>query len=391
MIIKDIQIFPLRLPVDTLGAGGFKGADWKSICVVLVRIETDEGAVGWGESFGYSCWRAVVFALRDMFVPLLVGKSVDKIDDLMHSVRQQMHTYGHSGIGMFALAGADIALWDLKGKLAGKPLFALLCETEHEGARSVTVPVPKLTAYASLFKYGDSETVRANCRRALELGYKAIKLHENNEREIEAARKEIGDDIPLATDVNCCWSLPEARTAVSRFQPYDLMWLEEPIFPPDDYESLAALRQTGRQVGRQTGKPVAIAAGENASTLHAFRQLLGCGAVDFVQPSVTKVGGITEFVKIARLVRQHRAVHLAPHSAYFGPGLLATIHLCAAEKHPPMVERFFIEPEADLFNGLIAPTEGFYQPSDLPGLGADPDEEVIKDYLIKDCTASEND
>ena len=159
-----------------------------------------------------------------------------------------------------------------------------------------------------------------------------------------------------------------------RLMAYDIHWLEEPIFPPEDFLSLARLR-------REEG--VALAAGENACTAMEFAQMLRAEAVDYVQPSVTKVGGISEFQKVAALA-DAAGVTVMPHSPYFGPGFLATLQLAAARAVPGgLIERFHLDLEATLYGKLIDPVNGFFKVPQEPGLGPAPDPDVIKTYRVK--------
>ena len=156
-----------------------------------------------------------------------------------------------------------------------------------------------------------------------------------------------------------------------KLRPYDLHWLEEPIFPPEDFPAIARLR---------AGTGVAMAAGENNCTSFQFRDMLSVDAVDYAQPSVTKVGGVTEFLKVAHLA-DAAGVTLMPHSPYFGPGFLATLHLTAARGQPgALVERYHMDLEASLYGELIDPANGAFAVPDGPGLGRDPDPDVIKTY-----------
>lgn len=171
-------------------------------------------------------------------------------------------------------------------------------------------------------------------------------------------------------DTNCPWSPNEARQQAMRLKDYNLYWLEEPIFPPEDFAALARLQQ-------ETGIP--LASGENACTVFEFQKMFEAGAVTYAQPSVTKVGGISELLQVANLARVY-GVSLMPHSPYFGPGFIATLHLGAVLPEKSLIERFYLRLEASLYGDLIDPVAGIYQVPDGPGLGRDPDPEVIQEF-----------
>jgi L-alanine-DL-glutamate epimerase-like enolase superfamily enzyme len=163
-------------------------------------------------------------------------------------------------------------------------------------------------------------------------------------------------------DTNCPWTPVEARANAPPPPPPPPPWLEEPIFPPEDFRALAALR-------RETGIP--IAAGENACTSFEFEKMFAAGAVTYAQPSVTKIGGITEFRKVATLA-EAAGVALMPHSPYFGPGFLATLQLAAAEARPSLIERFYLKLEASLYGEASDPVRGKFHLPAGPGLGRSP-------------------
>jgi len=191
-----------------------------------------------------------------------------------------------------------------------------------------------------------------------------------SEPAIAAARAVLPRDTRLLLDVNCEWSVEDAIAIGRRLAPMAPGWFEEPVFPPEDAAGL-------RAVGDATGIP--IAAGENCCFLTQFAALFDAGAVQYAQPSVTKVGGITEFRKIASLALQ-RGVKLAPHSPYFGPGAIATLHLVAALAPQARFEYFYLRGEASLYGSLLSPRSGELQVPVGPGLGADPDPDVIRRY-----------
>ena len=363
MKIKAIDTIALDIPFTHGGAPyGWGGQEWKVFSTLLVRVETDTGIVGYGDAFAYGCRHAVQAVVDNMIAPIVIGHDAGDIAGLNHSVQKAMHLFGRYGITIFALSGLDIALWDIAGKAAGLPLHRLLGGAARDS----------IDGYASLFHYRDADIVAERCQAALDEGFRRIKLHEIAAPEVRAARETIGPDIPLMVDTNCPWTPAQARQAAATFKPYDLYWLEEPIFPPEDYPALAELR-------RESGVP--IAAGENACTAFDFRNMFAAGAVDYAQPSVTKVGGITEFRKIATLAESY-GVTIMPHSPYFGPDFVATLHLMAAQAAEGLVERFYLSPEASLYGELIEADNGAFRVPEGPGLGADPDQTVIDRYRV---------
>ncbi len=362
MKIARIDSHSVKVPF-TFGGNptGYGGRNWTTNNILLVRVETDTGLVGWGEAFCYGCTDAVRAALDHMIAPIAIGRDAGDIGRLSRDLQQMLHLFGRYGITTFALSGLDIALWDIAGKAANLPLHRLL-----GGAGRDNLP-----AYASLLKYRDPERVAARARQALDQGYRHIKLHETEEAEVKAAREAVGNGVAIMVDTNCPWTPEQARHMTLKLRPYDLHWLEEPIFPPEDFTAIAKLR---------AGTGVAMAAGENNCTSFQFREMFAAGAVDYAQPSVTKVGGVTEFQKVAVLA-DAAGVTLMPHSPYFGPGFLATLQLMAARAEPDgMIERYHMDLEANLYGELVNPVSGRFTVPTGPGLGCDPDPDVIKTY-----------
>src|SRR3984893_19285492 len=166
----------------------------------------------------------------------------------------------------FALAGIDIALWDIAGKAQNTPIHRLL-----GGATRDRIPT-----YASLLRYGKADLVARYTQEAIERGYTAIKLHEHLVETVAPGREGAGPDIALMVDTNCAWPPDEAIAMAHKLKVYDLAWLEEPVDPVDDYDTMARIR-------RDTG--ATIAAGENIGHAAEARLALQPGAVDIFQPS----------------------------------------------------------------------------------------------------------
>lgn len=360
MKIVRIDTQVVEIPFQDGGKGqGITPTTWHTLENVLIRLEDEQGNVGWGEAFGYFVADATKALIDRLIAPLLLGRQVDDIAAFNRELQLRLHLFGRYGVTMFAISGVDIALWDLAARREGLPLHRLLGQATRE----------QVPAYASLVRYADDQVAPAICEKALGMGFTDIKLHEVTVPEIAACRRAIGHDVPLATDVNCAWSVADTREWLPALADLQLAWLEEPVFPPEDFATLASLR----------GQGVPLSAGENWCTAVQFEQALRSGAVDSVQPSVTKVGGISECLRIAGLAEQHAGVVL-PHCPYFGPGLIATLHLAAVQPQVPQIEYLFVEPA-----GWLYPVEQLREGNRLqvpqgPGLGLDIDLQVAERF-----------
>jgi L-alanine-DL-glutamate epimerase-like enolase superfamily enzyme len=361
--IINAEVFQLKIPFSDPGEGeGLFPGTWNALDFVLLRLETDTGLVGWGEAFSYFCSDSVAALTRGSVAPLLIGKNPRDPEPILVEMRQKLHIIGRYGITMFGISAADIALWDLSAKAEGVSLAERI-----GGRRRADVP-----AYASLIRYADSALVSEIAARAAAEGYRMIKLHEIKLEHIRAGRDAIGPDIALTNDVNCNWSTVQTLEWAGELRAIDLMWLEEPIFPPEDFAALAQLR-------RETG--LTIATGENACTQYQFAEMIAAGAADYIQPSVTKIGGISETMATRALARK-AGVKVAQHAPYFGPGYLATLQLQATSAEEEPFEYLYIDREAELYPGMPLPQQGRVLIPDGPGLGMDPDPDVIARYRV---------
>ncbi len=334
------------------------GATRTQMETLLVRIDTDAGVSGWGEGFGHRIHVATRAALDSFIGPMCIGRDPTDISSLVDHLQRNLAGVGRNGPAMYALSAIDIALWDIAGKLAGLPLYRLL-----GGGERASLP-----AYASLLRYGEPHAVAHYTERALRRGYRHIKLHEITEAPIRAAREVAGPAVPLMVDCNCPWTVDEAQRMAQLLAPLQLKWLEEPVWPPEDHRGLAQVQARGG---------IATAAGENAM-LPEFKGLFEAGAITYAQPSVTKVGGITQMRKVMALADAF-GVEVVPHSAYFGPGLLASIHCIAAMPREQLVERYDADFECNPLHDAIDPgADGRIAVPQGPGLGHDPDPALIE-------------
>ena len=333
------------------------GVTRTSMETLLVRIDTDEGVTGWGEGFGHRIYTATKAAIDSFIGPMCIGRDPTEINVLVDQLQRNLGGVGRNGPAMYALSAIDIALWDIAGKLAGLPLYRLLGGS----------PRRDLPAYASLLRYGEVRAVSHYTERALKRGYRQLKLHEITEAPIKAARDVAGEDIPLMVDCNCPWTIDEAVGMAKKLAPLNLKWFEEPVWPPEDHRGLARVQSEG-------GIPTA--AGENAM-LPEFKSLFEQGAITYAQPSVTKVGGVTQMRKVMAMAEAF-GVNVVPHSAYFGPGLLASMHCIAAMANETPVERYDADfAENPLHDAINPDANGRIAVPQAPGLGLDPDPVMI--------------
>jgi L-alanine-DL-glutamate epimerase-like enolase superfamily enzyme len=358
MKITELRALALAIPLRPMTPPSpWEGGLAKQI---LVRLSTDDGLIGWGECFAYGAPLAVCNVVEEALAPLVLGQDPMHIEQLTRSMHQALMIWGRRGLGMFAISGVELALWDLVGKARRAPVYELLGGLVQPNAR----------AYASLLRYPSPSDVGRAVATMVARGYTAVKLHQVDVESVSVAREAVGDGIALMLDANCPWGVEEAIRIGRRLERYDLHWLEEPVWPPEDYPGLARVRAAVR---------IPIASGENDATVHGFAALLAAGAADIVQPSMTKVGGLGEMKKIAALAAAANAT-LVPHSFYFGPGLAATLHVAASTPGVPFVEFPPGELEAPLVADPIRCTGGLVSVSDRPGLGADPNPEILARY-----------
>ncbi len=363
MRITAIETSIVSLPFTMGGPTPmFAGRPWDRLEILLVKVETEDGLVGWGEAFGHAANATTKAALDSIVAPLVVGRDAGDINALSRHVMHGTHLLGRNGSFVYAYAGIEIALWDLLGKRSGQPLWRLLGGSE---------PVP-MEAYASLLWYGDLTLVQDNVTAACEAGYRSIKLHEATRNAVLAAKTAPGAaNVPIMLDVNCAWLPPAAHAMAASMAGDGLAWLEEPVWPPEDVQSLASLRKHG----------IPLAAGENVAGLFGFKTLIEAGAIDVAQPSVIKLGGVSEMVRIIHLCQAH-GVSVVPHSPYFGPGFLATLHIASALIDAPLIEVLWLEMEANPFGSWVRPVNGKVTAPSGPGLGCDPDPAVLARYTV---------
>jgi L-alanine-DL-glutamate epimerase-like enolase superfamily enzyme len=339
----------------------------------LVRVHTDEGVTGVGEVSPMNV--AVTHALVEKALsPLLVGEDPADIERLWHRMYHGPYKLGPMGAQLEAIAGVDIALWDLAGKVAGLPLYALL------GGAFRTSP----EVYASSMRRDMTPVEEA--KRAVsfaEQGYRAYKIHSatpwmydsgfdqtlDTVREMRAA---VGDSFDILVDVNNAY-FPHTAVRIARaLESYGVFHFEEPL-AAHDYDGYASLAAS---------VDIPIAAGEQEYTRWQFRDLILRGQVDILQPDVIKCGGITEFRRIAALASTFNKP-ITVHNTQPTIGTLAHLHLWMSTPGCVYPQEYNIEPhplrdEYPIWKEPVLVESGRMKPLDAPGLGVELDESVIR-------------
>jgi L-alanine-DL-glutamate epimerase-like enolase superfamily enzyme len=345
---------------------------------LIVRVTTDAGIVGLGEVD--SAPLAAKAAIEGPFshttatglAHVVVGEDPFRTEYLWHKMYRANIYGGRRGVGLHAMSGIDLALWDIKGKALGLPVWKLL-----GGGFAAS-----LCPYASsLFGETPQETGE-RARRFVGQGFTAVKFGWDPMGRDEAtdialvreARKGLGDDADLMIDAGLVY---DAKTAIQRarsFEPYRPYWFEEPLMP-DDYLGYAKLA---------AASPLRIAAGEEESERKSFTQLMDVGKVDIIQVDLTRCGGFTEAMKIAALAAD-RGIPVVNHGFTTYLNVAAALHYLASIPNTLGLLEFVAEEGTTLRNAITAPiraVDGRVAVPDAPGLGIDLIEAGVEKYRV---------
>ena len=334
---------------------------------VLLKVETDEGITGWGEAHHGRCPGAIAKLIDTTITELVLGMdALDTTAVWKQVYRMQLASHGMGYASAMALSGLDLALWDIRGKAFGLPLYRMLGGGDHA-----------LPAYAGGISLGwqDPASLAEEAQMHVANGYRAVKLRvgDTPKRDIarvQAVRAALGDDIEILSDANTGYTLDDARRVMPAFGECGVGWLEEP-FPAQDYRDYKIAATLGR---------VPLAAGENHFTRFEFTRLIEDGAVRFAQPDLSKTGGVTEAMRIAAMCSAWK-ITFNPHTSLTAINMAASIHMLAAVDNPgyfegdvtthnPFRDNLGHTPYELDANGCVHPLQG-------NGIGIEVDEDFV--------------
>jgi D-galactarolactone cycloisomerase len=366
MKIVEVEAFPTSFP---LPAGGPKLGIGQAVKrdAVMVKVTTEDGIVGWGESHHGRAHTAIATLIRTTLRQLVLG--MDAFDTTGINARIYKYQLASHGMGAgcaMAMSGLDMAIWDAKGKALNLPLYKLLGGASR--------PVPAYAGGVALGYQPPAELIDEAAPH-MEAGYKAVKLRVGDTvREdiarMEAVRTAFGEELTILTDANIGYSIDQVRQVMPEMDRLNIGWLEEP-FPAHDHHAYSQARSYGT---------TPLAAGENHFTRYEFTRVLEDGVITIWQPDLSKCGGITEALRIAAMASAFK-IPIHPHSSMTGVNQAASIHFLAAIENGGYFEADISK--ANRFRDELGSTpwridaDGTVRPNEAPGIGVEIDEAFL--------------
>lgn len=371
--VRDVQAYPTSFPVDpkdsvTLGVGRTIKRD-----AVIVKVTTEDGIIGWGEAHHGRCPGAVAHIVNTTLKAMVIGCDAHDVTGVWNRMYQrQLASHGMGAGACLAISGIDMALWDIRAKALGVPLYRLLGGTSK--------PIPAYAGGVSL-GYQQPQSLIEEARVHVERGYRAVKLRigdtvKDDLLRVAAVRQAFGNDIDILTDANTAYTLTDARAAMPALDAHGVGWLEEP-FPAHDYRSYREARNYGR---------IPLAAGENHYTRFEFDRVIEDGSITILQPDLSKTGGITEALRVAALASTWK-LPIHPHTSMTAINMAASVHFLAAIENGGYFEadvsrnNLFRDAMVDQAP-FIVDGHGNTRPLEAPGIGLEVDENFLAAHPV---------
>jgi len=356
----ETELYQIPLPVPMIDA--FHDVQ-DSFSLIVVRITTDDGATGMGYTYsvGPVGGTSIATLINDNLSALLIGEDPRRIERLWNKLWWALHYVGRGGIAVFGLSAVDNALWDLKARLAGEPLWRFLGGYD-----------PKVEVYAGGIDFGLTiDQLLEQGRGFLNAGIHAVKIKvgrdsiaEECER-VAAMRELLGPEKKLMVDVNMKWSVEKALRAARALEKYDVYWIEEPT-TPDDIEGHRRLETEG---------PIPVATGENLHSIYEFRQMIAEGSISFPDADTTNLGGITAWMKVAHIAEAFNRPLTTHGVQELHVSCLAAIsNASLLEFHAFRIDDFLVHP--------LEIRDGYAYASDRIGHGIEIDWEQIARHRV---------
>lgn len=373
--MKITRLEPILLSVQPSQPIRWSGGVIQFVHASLVRVHTDEGVTGLGETYtGIFAPRAVV-GIVESLAPLIIGEDPRQVAALAHKLRSKTLFWARNGAGMSVIGAIEAALWDIVGKVRGLPVYELLGGKTHE----------RLAVYASGGLEKPVEETVQEMQEYERQGFKAVKVRIGMNREadmlkVRRVREALGPDIQLMVDAvqghnPDPWSASEAIRVGRELEPFDVAWFEEPC-AATDYAGYAQVRKHVR---------IPIAGGESSTSIHEFRNFFEAQALDIAQPDTAHAGGILETRKIATIAESY-GVKVVFHSWASSVVLAPNYHLAFATPNSWILEypTWGYPLRDDLFIEPLRIEDGYLYPPKSPGLGVELTEEIRKKCAFRE-------
>jgi len=377
--ITDVETFIVRQELGPEAQFCYSQAWYSDRTLLLLRVRTDEGLEGWGEAFGPAIPHKAI--IDSLYAPHLIGRDPFDSSVIWNELYNKLRDHGQKGLSIEALSAVDIALWDLKGKFIGLPVYKLMGGSHRK----------RILPYATgMYRRKDGiehQSIASEALSYVESGFKAVKIkigfgYDYDVSAVQSVREAIGPGIRLMVDANHAYNASMAIRIGKAIQDFDISWFEEPV-PPEDIQGYKEVRDA---------LDIPIAGGEAEFTSYGFYRLLHERAIDIAQPDCGVTGGISEFLKIASLASIHN-IQCYPHVWGSAIALMTGVHCCfilpdfpnSLNPGPALLEmdrtpNIFRE-ELNL-NHLKRDDDGWILPPTDPGLGLKVDMNLVDNHRI---------